>query len=161
MHGNALASQTYRRWHGISDLLVLQYNLGVCSVKINTCAICGKEYDMHMSDGRKIIGIRPRYCSDACRRKGKRQKELERQAKQKGEPREAVQIETKSYNNQRTNTYYMQYYMGPLAGLQCFGCPFIGEECRNMVYPMCRPMNPRHNEYLRVVRECQDLYYWS
>jgi len=152
-------------------MLVLQYRVGVCAVKINpktgTCKICGKEYQMYKyTDNGGIAGVRTMYCSEACahvvkkardkERFSKRQKKLE----QTIQPRDAVQIQTQSYGNTRTNIYYMQYYMGPLAGLQCFGCPFIGEECRNMIYPMCRPMNPRHNEYLRVVRECQDRYYF-
>lgn len=113
-------------------------------MKTNTCAVCGKVYEMHISDGKYIKGVRLKYCSDACRIESKKARQVRIRAVEQD-----VVAETAS--PQKRAGDYAKYYLGPLAGLQCFGCPFIGDRCRNEFYPPCRPMSKHHNEYKRVL----------
>ena len=135
----------------------------VTKLKTNVCEICGTTYTMYKYDVfGHIAGVRTKYCSDECSRKAKieRDKNSAQVRVSKSELAGKKKPGPKPYPNPNRQ-YNNMFKVGPMETQTCLGCPFQGWECREMKHPICRPHHKMHHEYKRVLRECEDRYYWS
>lgn len=157
MHGNEIAQTPHSSRSRILGVYEMRNSRRVHALKTNVCEMCGAVYEMYKHNVfGGIAGVRTKYCSDECAHKAKVEREKNyKRGKRNQEGRQKPGPKPKPKTRFTPNIYRV----GPLETTTCFGCPFLGWQCRSMRHPICRPHNKLHHEYKRVVREMEDRYY--